>query len=109
MARRDSSESPRDVGLGTLLPGTGEQLLCRTGFDETPEIEKGGVVGEAPGLLQIVRHDDDGELLLELVQQLLDALRRDRVQRAGRFVEQQQLGIVRERPRNAESLLLSTR
>src|SRR5687767_2737560 len=107
--RRDSSESPGYVGLGTLLPGTGEQLLRWTGFDQPPEVEEGGVVGEAPGLLQVVRHDDDGELFLELVQKLLDALRGNRIQRARRLVEQQQLGIVGEGPRNTQALLLPTR
>ena len=72
----------------------------------SPEIEESGVIGHARGLLQVVRDDDDRQLLLQLVDQLLDLLRRDRVERAGRLVEQQHLRLVGERARDAKALLL---
>ena len=46
---------------------------------------------------------------LELVDQLLDALRGDRIERRRRFVHQQDVGLDRERPRDAEALLLAAR
>ena len=43
-----------------------------------PRIEERRVVGDARRLLQVVRDDDDRQLRLQLEQQLLDLLRRDR-------------------------------
>ena len=43
---------------------------------------------------------------LSSIQQLLDLLRRDRVERASRLVEQEHFGLVGERARDAEPLLL---
>src|ERR687895_811775 len=56
-------------------------------FVSSDSIERSGVVGEAPGLLQIGRHDDDRELFLELVQKLLDPLCRNWIERTRRLVE----------------------
>jgi len=60
-------------------------------------------------LLHVVRDDNDSVAGLELVDQLLDALRRDRVERRGGLVHQQDLGLHRERARDAQPLLLSPR
>ena len=46
-------------------------------LDQLTHPEERGVVRDARGLLHVVRHDHDGVGLLELVDQLLDALRRD--------------------------------
>ena len=53
--------------------------------------------------------DDDRQLSFELEDQLLDLLRRDRVEGARRFVEEQHLRVVRQRPGDAEALLLPAR
>ena len=50
----------------------------------SPEIEEAGVVGHPRRLLHVVRDDDDGVVLLQLEDQLLDLLGRDRVERASR-------------------------
>jgi hypothetical protein len=57
--------------------------------------------------LQVVRDDNDGQLRFQLEQQLLDFLRRDRVERGAGLVEQQDLRFVGERSSDAESLLLA--
>ena len=64
-------------------------------------------VGDARGLLHVVRHDHDCVLILQRVHQLLDPLRCDRVERRGRLVEQQHLRLDRDRARDAEPLLLA--
>src|SRR6476661_6317677 len=99
-----SSESPGDVRLGALLARAGEQALGVFHLDELAEVEEGRPVRDARGLLQVVRDDDDGQLALQLVDELLDLLRRDRVERRRWFVEQQDLGIVGECAGDAEAL-----
>ena len=56
-----------------------------------------------------MRDDDDRVAVFELVDQLLDALRGDRVERRRRFVHQQDLGLDGERARDAQALLLAAR
>ncbi len=64
-------------------------------------------VGDARGLLHVVRDDDDRVALLELLDQLLDLQRRDRVERRARLVHQDHLGLDGDRARDAEALLLA--
>ena len=65
------------------------------------------VVGHARGLLHVVGDDHDRYARLELVDQLLDLQRRDRVERRARLVHQDHLGLDRERARDAQPLLLA--
>src|SRR5882672_2252563 len=104
-----SSESPRDVCFRALFAWAREQSLRLAYFDQLAEIEERGGVRDARGLLKVVCDDDDRELALQLVDELLDFLCRDGVERRGRLVEQQDLRIVGERTRNAEPLLLTSR
>ena len=63
-----------------------------------------------PGrLLHVVGDDHDRVLALELVHEVLDARRRDRVERRGRLVHEDHVRLDRERARDAEALLLATR
>ena len=64
-----SAESAGDVVLRALLPGGDEYLLCRPDFDHFAEIEERHLVGAACGLLQIVRDERDGHVLLQVVDQ----------------------------------------
>ena len=57
-----SSEPPRDVRLGTLLPGPCEHDVRTVHLDEMAEIEEGRCVGKSRGLLKVVRDDHDREL-----------------------------------------------
>ena len=61
----------------------------------------------ARGLLHVVGHDQDGELLLQLGDQLLDLAGGDRVERRGRFVEQQHFRLQGDRAGDAQALLLA--
>ena len=56
-----------------------------------------------------MRDDDDRVVLLQLDDQLLDLLRGDRVERRAGLVHQQHLGLVGQRARDAEPLLLAAR
>src|SRR3954453_6432559 len=80
----DSAELPGDVVLGARVVGLGEDLLGLAVLDQLAvEHERRGV-GHARRLLHVVRDDDDRVALLELVDELFDAQRRDRVERARR-------------------------
>ena len=66
-------------------------------------------VGDAGGLLHVVRDDDDRVLLLQLDHQILDRRGRDRVERRARLVHQDHLRLDRDAARDAEPLLLAAR
>src|SRR5688572_10590311 len=78
-----SAESARDVVLGALVPGVGEDVGRPVELhEETGAVagglvgsggEEGGAVRDACGLLHVVRDDDDRELLPEVEHQVLDA------------------------------------
>ncbi len=63
-------------------------------------------LGHARGLLHVVRDDHERVVLLQLVHQVLDRLRRDRVERRRGLVEQDHLRLDGDRARDAEPLLL---
>ena len=69
--------------------------------------EERGHVGDAGGLLHVVRDDHDRVVALELVHQVLDPRRRDRVERRRRLVHQDHVRLDREAARDAEALLLA--
>src|SRR2546421_5591530 len=88
-----SSEFPRDVLLRAGVIRCGEDLLCRSDLDELAVEQERRRVCHARRLLHVVRDDDDRHAMLELVDELLDLQRRDRIDRAGRLVHQQHLGL----------------
>src|SRR5476651_1839317 len=96
-----------DVIFGARLARIGEDLLGRAVLDELPHVEESGRVSDARCLLQVVGHDDDGQVLPQLVDQFFDLRGRDRVQRACRLVHQEHVGTNRQRSRDAEPLLLA--
>ena len=55
----------------------------------------------------VMRDDDDGVILLELVDQLLDLGGGDRIECRARLVEQDHLRLDGDRARNAQPLLLT--
>ena len=71
------------------------------------EAEERRHVGDARGLLHVVGDDHERVVALQLVHQVLDRGGRDRVERGGRLVEQDHLGLDGERARDAEALLLA--
>src|SRR5580658_1971299 len=107
--RPPSAEAAGDVVLGPFLPGMGEKRLRLAELDELTEIHEGGVVGAARRLLHVVRHNGDAIVGLELSDEFLDALRRDRIERRGGLVEEQDLRLDGDGARDAETLLLAAR
>ena len=71
--------------------------------------EERGLVGDARGLLHVVRDDHDRVVLAQLHHQVLDPAGRDRIERRARLVHQDHVGLDREAARDAEPLLLAAR
>ena len=69
--------------------------------------EERGAVGRARGLLHVVGDDHDRELALELLHEVLDARGGDRVERRARLVHEHDVGLDRDRARDAQALLLA--
>ena len=92
------------AGVGRV----GEQPFGLVYLHALARQEECGSIGEPPSLLHQVGHEHDGELVLEPTQDLLDAHGGDRVHGDGELVEQQQLGVLRQRPGDGQSLLLAT-
>ena len=110
-----SSKPAGDVVLGALIGRAREQLLGVVVLDEDAgappvahvEAEESGALGDARRLLHVVGHDDERVVAFEVVHQLLDRGRGDRVERRGGLVEQQDVGLDRDRARDAQALLLA--
>src|SRR5262249_13647426 len=100
-----STKSASDVILGLLVLGLDEDRIGHVELDQLSEIHVRRVVGDPRSLLHIVRDDDYGEVLLQLVQQLLDLGRGDRVERGRRLVEQYHLRLDGDAAGDAQALL----
>ena len=98
---RDLAELAGDVLLGALVARVGEDLLGRSTRQldraRRSSMKNAVVSADARGLLHVVRDDHDRVALLELLDQLLDLQRRDRVQRRARA---RPSGAPRARPRS---------
>ena len=71
------------------------------------QVEEGGVVGDTGGLLHVMRHDHDGVVVLQLVDQILDSQRRNRVKSRARLIHQQHLRVYGHGAGDAQTLLLT--
>ena len=80
----------------------------RPGFRTDFQVEERRLVAHPRRLLHVVGDDDDGVLLLQLADQILDRHRRDRVQRRTRLVHQQHIGLHGDGPRDTQPLLLAS-
>ena len=83
------SVATRDVILGALVIRIGEHLVRRPFLDEDSQVEHRGALRDARGLLHGMGDDHDRVVLAQLVHQLLDARRGDRVERRAGFVHQE--------------------
>src|ERR1044071_7769579 len=88
-SRGRSAEAPGDVILGARVARAGEDAARGPVFHELAEIHEGGAIRRARGLLHVVGHDRDRVLLLQLVDELLDARGRDRIERRAWLVHQE--------------------
>src|SRR5882672_2843257 len=109
IARPSSAEAAGDVVLGPLDARLREDALGLADLNDLAKIHEGGVIGGARRLLHVVGDDDDAVVRLQLADQLLDLLRRDRIERRGRLVEEQDLGLDGDGAGDAEPLLLPAR
>ncbi len=78
-------------------------------LDQFAHEKEGGVIRHAGGLLDAVRHDDDGILLLQLIEGFFHLGRGDGIQPRRRLVEQQYLRFQSQTAGDAQSLLLPAR
>src|SRR3970282_2476329 len=76
-----SAETARDVVLGELVPRIRENIVRVADFDELSQMEVRSALRHERGLLHGMRDDDDRVILLELVDEILDACRGDRGER----------------------------
>src|SRR5689334_17647481 len=90
---RPLPELPRDVLLCPRVVGLGEDGVGRADLDELAVEHERRRVGHSRGLLHVVGDDDDRQAVLELVDELLDLQRRDRIQRRARLVHEDHLGL----------------
>src|SRR2546430_14820151 len=102
-----SAELAGDIVLGPGVAGIGEDLARGASLDEPSVEHESGAVRHARGLLHVVSDDHDRHAPLQLVDQLLDPQRSDRVERRARLVHEDHLGVDRQRSRDAQALLLT--
>src|SRR5215469_18176553 len=91
-----SAEAAGDVVFGPPLLRMGEDRLSVAELDELAQIHEGGEVGAARRLLHVVGDEGDAVIGFELGDELLNALRRDGIERRGRLVEQQDFWLHRD-------------
>src|SRR5437588_5885657 len=102
-----SSETAGDVSFGARVGWSGEELRRWPELDQLTIEQEGSGIADACGLLHIVGYDDQGAVLLQMEQQLLDLGGIDGIERRAGFVQKKHFGIYREGTRDAQSLLLS--
>src|SRR3990170_4202668 len=107
------SEAAGDVVFRPLVLGESEDVGRVPVFDQLPgaafmgEQHERRVVRHAGRLLHVVRDDDDGELLGQLPDKVLNLERGDGVQGGARLVHQDDVRLDGEGPGDAETLLLA--
>jgi hypothetical protein len=76
-------------------------------LDQLTQVEIGSPLRHACCLLHGMRHDDDRVAGAQLIDQILDARRRNRVERRARLVHQNHFRLDRDGARDAQALLLT--
>ena len=102
--------APRKVATKRVA-GRCVQLVGSPALQQAAEVHHADSVGERERFLLVVRdqHGRDLQLALNLADRAPQLFADLRVERAERLVEQQHLGLVRQRARDSDTLLLSTR
>ena len=100
-----------DEALDILGRGAGHDVLGLADLNHLAILHQDDAAAERDGLVEIVRDEDDGllELALEVAQLRLHVAADQGVERAEGFVHEQDVGIRRERPREARPLLHAAR
>src|SRR5262249_15221451 len=102
MSCTPSAEATRYVVFGLLLLRLDKHFVGHSEFHHFPQIHIGSVIRNARGLLHVVGHDDDRVIVLQLVHELLDPAVGDRIESRRRLVEQQDLRLDGDAPRDAQ-------
>ena len=78
-------------------------------FNDETLVEHGHLIADRADNIHLVRDENDrqAEAAVDVAQQAEDGLRRLRIERRRRFVAEQQLRMIGERPRDTDALLLS--
>ncbi len=99
-----AASSAGRVGVGRL----GEQLLGLADLDDRAEIHDGDAVRDMADQAQVVGDEEDGQMqaVLQLQQKVDDLRLHGDVERGDDLVGDQQVGLDRERPRDADALAL---
>src|SRR6185369_3351721 len=103
--RRSSAVTAGNIVPRALLARVGENLAGRTELDQLTQMEEAGALGHPRSLLHVMGDDQDRVALAKLLDQLFDLRGGDRVEGGSRLVEQDDLRLHRDRPRNAQALL----
>src|SRR5450759_1950169 len=75
------SKSPSNIILRLLFSWICKNFGRRSKLDKPPEIKESSVIGDAAGLLHVMRHGHDRVTGLEFVNQFLNSRRGDRFER----------------------------
>src|SRR5689334_25259445 len=98
-----------DIVLRPFVARVREDLVRGSKFDKFPVEHECGVVRDPGGLLHVVGDDRDRVARLELADQLLDTERSLRIERRTGLIHEDHLGLDRDRPGDAQALLLASR
>src|SRR6266404_1240644 len=109
LALPSSAKSASDIVLRLALAWIRENFRGRSTLDPLSTIKESGVIGDASGLLHVVRNRYDRVLAFELIDQFLDLGCGDRIKLGTRLIHQKHFRLHRERARDAKPLLLAAR
>ena len=109
-SRRNGRSAVPTRSLDEASPGRARISAGRAVLQQPRLVHDGDPVAEMEGLLHVVgdQHDRGAEAPLDGEQVFLRLGADDRVERAERLVHQKERGLRRERPRDADALLLAT-
>src|SRR5262249_12111882 len=107
--RAGSAKAASDVVLSSRIDRRREDLAGRIELYEFAQVHERGVVRYARRLLHVVRYDRDRIVVLQLVDELFDFCRRDRVERRAWLIKKDDLRPHCDSSGDAEPLLLATR
>jgi hypothetical protein len=87
----------------------GKQVFGDANLDTFAVEKEGGSIGEAPGLLHQIGDQENRHFLAQLLENVLDAHRGNRIDSDRELVEHQQIRFLRQRSGDRQALLLTTR
>src|SRR5579863_2703825 len=106
---RASAEAAGDVVLGQAMPRIGEHFVGLADLDQLAQVKVRRALRDTRRLLHRVRDDDDRVARSQLLDQILDARSRDRIERRARLVHEDHLRLNGDGARDAQALLLTAR